>query len=120
VTVDDVIRDDWIGVPVDYPLDRVLAAMAVRAGIPARIIHRTTHLPLIENLVATGHGIALVPRHTSRERSAGRFGLLPLSDVRAGRRIEALMRPDRSARLAVRTVLDAYLNEAAQHRDEAR
>ena len=120
VTVDDVIGDEWIGVPVDYPLDRVLAAMAVRAGVAARVIHRTTHLPVIENLVATGHGIALVPRHTSRERSAGRFRLLPLTDVRAGRRIEALMRPDRAARLAVQVVLDAFLSEAAQHRDDPR
>jgi len=117
VTVDDVIRDEWIGVPVDYPLDRVLVAMAVRAGVPATVVHRTTHLPLIENLVATGHGIALVPRHTSRERSAGRFRLLPLGDVRAGRRIEALLRPDRAERLAVRVVLDAYVEEAALHRD---
>jgi DNA-binding transcriptional LysR family regulator len=120
VTIDDVIGEPWIGVPVDFPLDRVLAAMAVRAGVPARVIHRTTHLPLIENLVSTGHGIALVPRHTSRERSAGRFRLLPLTDVRAGRRIEALLRPDRAERLAVRIVLDAYVAEAAQHRDDRR
>ena len=113
VTVADVIGEDWIGVPVDYPIDRVLAAMAVGAGTPARVIHRSTHLPLIENLVATGHGIALLPRHTSLGRAAGRYRLLPLSDVRAGRHIEALLRPDRAARLAVRVVLDAYVAEAA-------
>lgn len=115
VSVADVIGENWIGVPVDYPIDRVLAAMAVSAGVAARVIHRSTHLPLIENLVATGHGIALLPRHTSLGRAAGRFRLLPLADVRAGRRIEALMRPDRAERLAVRLVLDAYLAEAAQH-----
>jgi len=115
VAVADVIGDDWIGVPVDYPIDRVLAAMAMRAATPARVIHRSTHLPLIENLVAAGHGIALLPRHTSLGRAAGRFRLLPLTDVRAGRHIEALLRPDRAERLAVRVVLDAYLAEAAQH-----
>jgi len=115
VSVDDVIAEPWIGVPVDYPIDRVLAAMAVSAGVPARVIHRSTHLPLIENLVATGHGIALLPRHTSHGRAAGRFRLLPLANVRAGRHIEALVRPDRAERLAVRVVLDAYVAEAARY-----
>ena len=112
VTIADVITEPWISVPPGYPLDRVLVAMAVRTGTPAHVVHRTTHLPLIENLVAAGHGVALLPRHTSRERSAGRFRLLPLSDVRAGRRIEAMLRPERAARLAVRLVLDELRAEA--------
>jgi DNA-binding transcriptional LysR family regulator len=110
--VADVIDENWISVPAEYPLDRVLMAMAVRAGTPPNVVHRTTHLPLIENLVAAGHGVALLPRHTSRRRSAGRFALLPLTDVRAGRRIEALMRPDSAARRAVRVVLDELVAEA--------
>jgi DNA-binding transcriptional LysR family regulator len=113
VTVSDVIGEGWITVPRDYPLDRVLTAMAVRAGVPPRIVHRTTHLPLIENLVASGHGVALLPRYTSRERASGRYRLLPLVDFRAGRHIEALLRPDRAARLAVRVVVDALVAEAA-------
>jgi DNA-binding transcriptional LysR family regulator len=106
LTIDDVIDDDWVSVPSEYPLDRVLTAMAVRAGRHPRVVHRTTHLPLLENLVTAGQGIALLPRQTSRERSAGRFRLVPLADVRAGRVIEALLRPERAARLAVRVVLD--------------
>jgi len=120
VTVADVIGEGWITVPVDFPLDRVLTAMAVRAGVPPRIVHRTTHLPLIENLVATGHGIALLPRYTSRERAAGRYRLLPLVDFRAGRHIEALMRPDRAARLAVRVVVDALVAESRRYRPDGR
>lgn len=120
VTVADVIGEGWITVPVDFPLDRVLTAMAVRAGAPPRIVYRTTHLPLIENLVATGHGIALLPRYTSRERAAGRYRLLPLVDFRAGRHIEALMRPDRAARLAVRVVVDALVAESRRYRPDGR
>lgn len=120
VTVADVIGEGWITVPVDFPLDRVLTAMAVRAGEPPRIVHRTTHLPLIENLVATGHGVALLPRYASRERAAGRYRLLPLVDFRAGRHIEALMRPDRAARLAVRVVVDALLVESRRFASDAR
>ena len=114
VRVADVIHENWIGVPPEYPLDRVLTAMAVQAGIPPKVVHRTTHLPLIENLVTAGHGVALLPRQTSRERSSGRFVLLPVTDVRAGRRIEALLRPDRAARRAVRIVLDELVAEAAR------
>jgi DNA-binding transcriptional LysR family regulator len=113
VTIDDVIDDDWVSVPREYPLDRVLMAMAVRAGRRPRVVHRTTHLPLLENLVTAGHGIALLPRQTSRERSSGRFRLVPLADVRAGRVIEALLRPERAARLAVRVVLDELETVAA-------
>ena len=120
VTVADVIGEGWITVPVDFPLDRVLTAMAVREGVPPRIVYRTTHLPLIENLVATGHGIALLPRYTSRERAAGRYRLLPLVDFRAGRHIEALMRPDRAARLAVRVVVDALVAESRRYRPDGR
>jgi DNA-binding transcriptional LysR family regulator len=114
VTPADVIGDDWIAPPADFPIDRVLTAVAARAGSPAHVVRRTTHLPLIEKLVERGHGIALLPRHTSADRAAGRFALIPLADLRAGRLIEALMRPDRAARRAVRVVVEQLVAEAQQ------
>ena len=113
VGVDDVIREPWIGVPEGYPIDRVLVAMALQSGVAPEVVHRTVHLPLIENLVAAGHGVALVPRHTSASRAPGRFHLATLENVRAGRHLEALMRPDRAVRPAVRTVVDEIRAEAA-------
>jgi DNA-binding transcriptional LysR family regulator len=115
----DVIHEDWIGVPVDFPLDRVLQAMSAQVGVPARVVHRTTHLPLTEKLVAAGHGVALLPRTTSLERSHGRYALVPLADLRAGRRIEVLMRPDRAARRAVRLVLAELVAETGAGGAEA-
>lgn len=112
VSAAEVIDEPWIGVPVEFPLDRVLGAVAMQAGRPAKIIFRSTHLPLIEKLVAGDHGIALLPRHSSRERAAGRFALLPLTGLHAGRQLEALSRPDRAAREAVRVVLEALVAEA--------
>jgi hypothetical protein len=38
-----------------------------------------------------------------------------LADIRAGRFIEALLRPDRSARRAVQVVLDALTAEGARY-----
>ncbi|HEY9291034.1 MAG TPA: LysR family transcriptional regulator [Microlunatus sp.] len=113
VGADEVIDEPWVGVPQDYPLDRVLSAVAMQAGRPAKIIFRSTHLPLIENLVAAGHGVALLPRHSSLGRATGRFALLPLTGLHAGRHLEILSRPDRAARQAVRVVRDALVAEAA-------
>jgi DNA-binding transcriptional LysR family regulator len=115
VTPRDVIDEDWIVPPPEFPIDRVLTAIAARAGSPVRVVRRTTHLPLMEKLVARGHGIALLPRHTTRERAEGRLALLPLADIRAGRFIEALLRPDRAARRAVQVVLDALVAEAGPY-----
>lgn len=113
VTPEDLVGEDWIVPPPDYPIDRVLTAVAARSGLPVRVVRRSTHLPLIEKLIAAGHGIGLLPRHTSADRAAGRFVLIPLKEIRAGRVIEALARPDRAARLAVRTVLDELVAESA-------
>lgn len=112
VRLRDVIDEGWIAPPVGFPIDRVLVALAARAGRPARIVQRTTYLPLIEKLVATGHGIALLPRHTTAERAGGRFRLVRLTDLRAGRRIEALLRPDHAERRAVQIVAKALRAEA--------
>lgn len=112
VGITDVVEESWIGVPEGYPIDRVLTAMAAATDTPPQVRFRTIHLPLIENLVAAGHGVALVPRYTSGTRAAGRFVLAELGEVRAGRRIEALVRPDRAVRPAVRTVLEALVAEA--------
>jgi DNA-binding transcriptional LysR family regulator len=115
VTPRDVIDEDWIAPPPEYPIDRVLTAIAARARSPVRVVRRTTHLPLMEKLVARGHGIALLPRHTTQEHAGGRLALVPLADIRAGRFIEALVRPDRAARRAVQVVLDALTAEAAPY-----
>lgn len=113
ITLDEVIGEDWVSVPHGYPLDRVLMTMATHAGIAPNVVHRATHLPLIENLVAAGHGVGLLPRYTSRERANGRFALVELAGVRAARHVEALMRPERAARLAVRRVLQELEAESA-------
>ena len=113
VTAEDLVGESWIVPPPEYPIDRVLTAVAARSGLPVRVARRSTHLPLIEKLIGAGHGIGLLPRHTSAERAAGHFALVPLRQIRAGRVVEALCRPDRAARLAVRTVLDALVEEAA-------
>lgn len=98
----DVIAEDWIAVPEHYPFDTVLQRIEAACGRPAtrRLRIRDNHL--VAALVASGEGIALLPRYTTR--SADEFTLVPLSGVLSARWIVALSRPDRAERAAVQLV----------------
>ncbi len=89
----DLVGESWIAPPPEFPIEQAVRALAARAGAPARIVRRTTHLPLMEGLVARGQGIALLPRYSTQGHAAGRFVLVPVTGIRAGRLIEALSRP---------------------------
>ena len=109
----ELLGEDWLVPPVGFPTERVLVALAARSGAPVRVVRRTTHLPLIERLVAHGQGIALLPRYTTLAHANGGFALVPLTGLRAGRHVEALVRTDRAARRVVAWVLHALQDEAA-------
>jgi DNA-binding transcriptional LysR family regulator len=87
-------------------------------GVPARIGQRFLDNGIVEALVAAGHGIAILPRFTTRAKENG-LVTRPLTGVRAVRQISALLRPDRAERPSVRLVVDALRAEArgvlAQH-----
>ena len=61
---------------------------------------------------AAGHGVSLLPRYTFGGARGVR--LVPLAGVRAGRRIDALLRRDRAERLVVRRVLEELRGLAAE------
>ena len=107
----DVMGEQWIGVPVGYPYDKGLTQRVVATGLPAQIAHRIADNGTTEALVAAGHGIAILPRFTTREH---RNGLVtrPLVGIRNKRDISALLRPDRFERPSVRKVLQALREEA--------
>jgi DNA-binding transcriptional LysR family regulator len=108
----ELVGENWIAPPPEFPIEQAVRALAASAGAPARIVRRTTHLPLMEGLVARGQGIALLPRYSTQGHAAGRFVLVPVTGIRAGRLIEVLSRPERAARRAVRVVLAALRAEA--------
>lgn len=107
----DVVGETWIGVPHDFPFDRVLSQVVAVTGEPVRIEHRFADNGIVEAMVAGGHGIAILPRFTTRERSNG-LVTLPLVGIRAKREISALLRPDRFERPSVRFVVQALRDEA--------
>lgn len=94
----------WVGVPEGYPFDTILQAVERGNGERLDRYVRVRDNQLVAELVRQGAGLALLPRFTTR---TGRgLATRPLGGVPATRAISALCRPDRYARLAVRTVVD--------------
>ncbi|CAN5422867.1 LysR family transcriptional regulator [soil metagenome] len=113
----DVIDETWIGVPEGLPFDRVLRGIEAANARPARIAQRIADNGIVESLVASGHGIGIRPRYTTRDHENG-LTTRPLTGVRAGRLISALLRPDRAERPSVRAVVEALRAEAARFEKE--
>lgn len=109
LTPQDLADEPWISVREGFPVAGVLDAVGAALGRPLRIVQRFNDFGVVEALVAAGHGVSLLPRHTAGRRGAV---LVPLAGVRAGRRIDALLRPDRAERRVVRRVLAALRAEA--------
>jgi DNA-binding transcriptional LysR family regulator len=107
----DVAGETWIGVPHDYPFDSVLEQVVAVTGEPVHVAQRIADNGIVEALVAAGHGIAILPRFTTREHGNG-LVTRRLVGIRATREITALLRPDRYERPSVRAVVDALRAEA--------
>lgn len=114
----DLADESWIGTPSGLPFDRILRSIEAANGTPARIVQRFGDNGVVEALVAAGHGIAILPSYTTRDRENGLI-TRPLNGVRASRLISALLRPDRAERPSVRVVVEALQSEGkrfeAQH-----
>jgi len=107
----DVAGETWIGAPHDFPYDRVLQHLVAVTGEPVRIAQRFDDNGVVEAVVAAGHGIAILPRFTTRTRGNG-LVTRPLVGIRARREVAAVLRPDRFERPSVRYVVQALRDEA--------
>lgn len=107
----DVIDETWIGVPQGYPHDRILSRIEAITGRDARIGQRFNDNGIVEALVGGGHGIAILPRFTTRSRENG-IVTRPLTGLRSERIIWALMRPENAERPSVRRVVSLLRHEA--------
>ncbi|WP_214403773.1 LysR family transcriptional regulator [Pseudonocardia lacus] len=110
--LDELADQPWISVSVGWPVDDVLRTLALRTGTSPRVVQRVNDFSVTEELVAAGHGIALLPRYSTDDRGGRRLLRRPLAGVRAARLIEAVLRPSAAERPAVRVVLDALRAEA--------
>lgn len=113
----DLVDETWVGVPLGFPYDRILRQIESASGVPARVGQRFLDNGIVEAIVAAGHGIAILPRYTTRDHENG-LVTRPLTGVRALRQISALLRPDRAERPSVRLVVEALRAEAERFRAE--
>lgn len=102
----DLAEETWIGAPLDFPFDRILRQVEAVTGVPAKVSQRFIDNGIVESLVAAGHGIAILPRFTTRDHENG-LTTRPLTGIKSSRQISALMRPDRAERPSVRLVVQA-------------
>ena len=121
LTPSDVVGERWIGVPSGQPFDRILQRIEAVTGQQADVSQRFIDNGIVEGMVAAGHGIAILPRYTTRDHGNG-LVTRPLAGVRSERVIWALERPEVAVRPSVRLVVQALRDEAeqfvAQHRDD--
>lgn len=108
----DLVGEPWISVRAGFPVAAVLDDVARAAGAEPLVVQRINDFRVVEALVTAGHGIALLPRYCTDDRDGTRLRMVPLVGVEAGRRIEALLRPDRAERVVVQQVLAALRAEA--------
>jgi len=111
LTPHDVASEPWITVHEGFPLIATIEAIGAAADRRLDAVHRINEFAVVAEVVAAGGGIALMPRWTARRHPG--VVLRPLRGVHARRHIDALHRPERTARLAVRTVLTGLQSIAA-------
>ncbi|SEK55450.1 LysR family transcriptional regulator [Rhodococcus maanshanensis] len=106
----ELADESWISVRGGFPVDDVLQSVAAATGVQPRVVQRINDFRVIEELVAAGHGVALMPRYALAHQ-----GLVckRLAGVRAARIYELATRPAATDRPAVGAVLAAFREEAA-------
>ena len=109
VAPQELAQESWLSVRGGFPVDDVLRSIATVTGVQPRITQRLNDFSVIEELVAAGHGVALMPRHAVRHPG---LAVLRLSGVRAARLYDLATRPHAERRPAVATVLDAFHSAA--------
>ena len=95
VSTVDAYRDhDWIANSRNDADERVIAALAAHAGFTPRIVHRADSLDLVQDLVAAGLGVGLLPDGLPTRPGVE---LLPLRDPEVRLRAFAVVGRGRAA-----------------------
>jgi DNA-binding transcriptional LysR family regulator len=90
----DLADRDWIVNSRHVADERVLRAVASRAGFVPRVVHRIDSLELVDDLVVAGRGVALLPRGRASRRGVS---VLRLTDPAVRLRAYAVTRRGRDS-----------------------
>ncbi|MCP2278148.1 DNA-binding transcriptional regulator, LysR family [Nocardia amikacinitolerans] len=111
VTPAELADETWLSVRGGFPVDDVLESIATVTGVQPRIAQRLNDFRVIETLVASGYGVALMPRFAVAHPD---LAVLRLSGVRAARNYDLVTRAHAERRPAIATVLAAFRAAADQ------
>lgn len=101
----ELAEETWLSVRGGFPVDDVLRSIATVTGVQPRIAQRLNDFSVIEELVVSGYGVALMPRYAVRHPG---LVVLRLAGVRAARLYDIATRPHAEDRPAIATVLTAF------------
>ncbi|MFF2086627.1 LysR family transcriptional regulator [Nocardia sp. NPDC058176] len=105
VRPEELAEESWVSVRGGFPVDDVLESIATVTGVRPRIAQRLNDFRVIETVVASGYGVALMPRFAVAHPG---LSVLRLAGVRAARMYEIVTRPRAAERPAIATVLAAF------------
>ena len=94
---------DWIVSSRNTADEDALRTLASMAGFTPRIVHRIDSLELVEDLIASGHGIGLLPRGRATRRGVR---VLPLNEPPVVLRAYAATRHGRAQWAPLRVLLE--------------
>ncbi|MFI5781347.1 LysR family transcriptional regulator [Nocardia sp. NPDC051570] len=107
----ELAEETWLSVRGGFPVDDVLRSIATVTGVQPRIAQRLNDFNVIEELVASGYGVALMPRYSVRHPD---LVVLRLAGVRAARLYELAYRPHAATRPAIAAILRAFESAASK------
>ena len=111
IVLHELAHCPWISVEIGRMVDDVLRSLAVISGVQPRIIQRINDFRVVEELVLSGVGIALLPRYAPTVRELIRK---PVDGINVARRVEAITRTGTAKRPAIAAVIDTLTRVANQ------
>jgi DNA-binding transcriptional LysR family regulator len=106
VSVAELAGQRWIGGEPDSYFGQLVPSLCGREGLHPDIVHRSEDYAVVASLVATGHGIALIPASAGLDTWPG-ITVVDVDATGAGRDIVVLLRTGSRDRPAVRAVMRA-------------
>lgn len=121
LSLKDLADDAWIAPGRQHGLRQILDAEAARSGLHLKVIHEADSLATTLDLVASGFGLALVPRCVAADACRdGRIGVRRVGPGGLSRRLSLVRNPAHvlthaSVRVAnvVRTVMERMIAQGA-------
>jgi DNA-binding transcriptional LysR family regulator len=111
IALHELAHCPWISVEIGRMADDVMRSLATISGVQPRIIQRINDFRVVEELVLSGVGIALLPRYAPTVRELIRR---PVDGINVARRIEAVTRIGTARRPSIAAVVDILTRVAGR------